>query len=272
MGEVLIASASHSRVNPYHFPLKSTQTLHLQHHTKKYQFGSPPQYGTGVLYYKERCILLLKCFNSFPRWYIMQMEGASNSIFQLHGSNHAIYHWGLLSNCTQQIVSFVAPLSKPNRMLHYKKRHPLLVNCFKTFHRYMRRLEEAFGITRQQLILMGHTVSSSPNVGSQITHKLWDLEYALSKVNGILYYNEIPPLIVYCLITSMSAYGRYGELLTAYTSRLCVTLFHFTLRLTLKLHTKCQFCGTLSIRHMECCTARKDIHCLWIVSNPSLGA
>ena len=145
-------------------------------------------------------------------------------------------------------------------MLHYKKRHPLLVNCFKTFHRYIRWLEEAFGITRQQL--MGHTVSFLPNVDSQITHKLRDLEYALSRVNGILYYNEIPPLIVYCLVTSISAYGRYGELLTAYTSQLCVTQFHFTLRLTLKLHTKCQFCGTLLIRHMECCTARRHIHCL----------
>ena len=70
---------------------------------------------------------------------------------------------------------------------------------------------------------------------------------------------------------SWDAWDWHEELLIASIYQLLVPLNHFLPRLALKLHAKCHFLDTLPVQKMGCWTARRDIHCLWSASKPSLG-
>ena len=70
----------------------------------------------------------------------------------------------------------------------------------------------------------------------------------------------------------VDAWWGWEDLQTISIHQLWVSPCHFPRQLTIKLLTKYQMLGTLSVQQMRCRCARKDIHCSWSVPLPALDA
>ena len=150
------------------FPAKvSSQIVH-----KNARFWYLLSMTNETLYYDEGQPLLMKCFKTLLRC-IMQLGDASGSIaLPLIGhtvSSQPTPSLKLYTKCQ----SFWYPLSMANKMICYKERHPLFMECFQTILRCTRQMGGASHSICLQL--MGLIVPfSTQNTNSQIKPKIPD--------------------------------------------------------------------------------------------------
>ena len=91
-----------------------------------------------------------------------------------------------------QNTRFWYPLSMANEMMYYKEQQPLLMKCFRTWLRYMRQMWSASN--NICLPTMGHIVPISPDINSQIAHKIPDVgTLSVDKAKGVFYHTETQP-------------------------------------------------------------------------------
>ena len=98
------------------------------------------------------------------------------------------------------------------------------------------------------------------------------------KIRVILYGREMgwynATIGVHCYWSSSKSWLDLSVRWMWFLQYLVATFLHhtvlFLLRLTLKLHIQCQIQGTQPAQQVRCSTIRRDIHCCWSGSYPSL--
>ena len=120
--------------------------------------------------------------------------------------------------------------------------------------------------------LMGLTETIFTKVGSQNAHKIPNFKYPLSIENGLLFYDETHPLLMNCSITFLI------YMIQMRGASLCILLplMGLTKLCSTKVdsqiaqNTRC-WVYPLSTK-MACRSRRRDIHCSWSASKPSIDA
>ena len=119
------------------FPAKVSSQTQIVH--KNARFWYLLSMTNETLYYDEGQPLLMKCFKTLLRCK-MQLGDASGSI-ALPLIGHTVPSQPTLGlKLYTKCQSFWYPLSMANRMICYKERHPLFMECFQTILRCTRQM------------------------------------------------------------------------------------------------------------------------------------
>ena len=123
------------------------------------------RFGDIPLYMK--CDAAMQGETSIADWVSPKLQQMYNdsyrTFWQYPGAHHVPYDIIYAKNNSQissKISDFGHPLHKENRILCCKESHPLLLECFITFHRYIWIAREASGIIYKQVMV--YTVSFLP--------------------------------------------------------------------------------------------------------------
>ena len=170
--------------------------------------GYPLSKWNGVIYREELCPLLLKCFVSFLRC-TRNVAWAPGRIYK----SLTIHFVSFFAKADSLIAHYQMPhLGYPlriwNEILCCKRKHTLLMKCFKTYLIFIRRMGGAW--VSIYMPHMAHTVSFFTKVGTQIWHKMPELGYPLSKWNGVIYHKERYPLLLKCFIPFLRCMKNMG--------------------------------------------------------------
>ena len=155
-------------------------------------------------------------------------------------------------------------------MLCYQERHPLLLECSKTFFKCIKLM--VWASLCIFLPLVGLTETFPTKVDSQNAHKMPNLKYPLSKENGVSFYNERHPLLMRCFQTFLKCMRQMVG------ASLCILLPFMGLTELCSAKVDYQIAqNTRCWVHphstkMACHSKRRGIHCLWSVSKPSWDA
>ena len=159
------------------------------------------------------------------------------------------------------------PLTTDNGVIYCWNRHPLQLKYF---------ISCLFIYTEGGMSFWQHIWAPYSShgtifvkVNSQIACKLPDLVCPISTGNGMLYYNERHSLLMKWSISFLKCMRQIGRTSGSIFELLIVHIMSYLQWLTLKLHTKCQIWGTLSVLKRRCYTAMIDVHCYWTVSYSS---
>ena len=169
----------------------------------------------------------------------------------------------LLSNFMQNI-RFCEPSQHRNKMLCWKKRHPLVLACFKTTLKCMKMIERASisiiyqpswsspcHFCRKQLSIFMKNI----RFGAPSQHGKWNvlLQVELSIAGWV--FHTLPCLYRY---EWESFWHQLGDPHCPYRVIFAKNNPNF--------YTKYQIWSTLSTRGFGCCAARRDMHCCLSVS------
>ena len=172
------------------------------------------------------------------------------------------FYWFQLSNYIQNYIIGV-PSQHMNGILCCNERHPLLLKCFVTFLRCIRRVGKATDGIYEPL-KSHHVISAKTN--SQSAYKIPDLRHPLSRRNGMLWYNERHALLLKCFITFLWCMRRMGRASESIYEPIIVHIVSYSTGVSFQLAYKLQDLGYPLNIEMEYCATRRDINCCWNVS------
>ena len=174
------------------------------------------------------------------------------------------------SQNAHKIPNFKYPLSIENGLPFYDETHPLLMNCSITFLIYMIQMRGASLCIL--LPLMGLTKLCSTKVDSQIAQNTRCWVHPLSAKMAC----RSKRRDIHCLWSVLQPYWDACDWWEELSKHLSINYWsHWAICYQdslSKFNAKCHILDSLSVYKMRCWTARRDIHCWWSVSKPSLDA
>ena len=124
----------------------------------------------------------------------------------------------------------------------------MLLKCFITYLRYIRRLVGAYGIIYE--LVMVHMVPFLSRLTLNDIKVLGVVGYPLSMGNGMIYCEERFPLLMKCFITFLRYIRRVTGASGIIYDHIVIHNMSFLVMPALKFHTKCQMWGTLFAHKM----------------------
>ena len=214
--------------------------------------------GNGVLCYKERHTLLLKCFMTFLR--CRRISGrASDSIWKPVMVNIVSFLLKMTLKFHVKCESLGTPFLRGNRMVCSKDSRPLLLKCLITFLIYIRMIRRASDSIYKSLHGQHHVITTKNN--SQISCKISSFGYPLRTQNGMLCYKERHALLLEYSMTVLT----YMRIIRGASYSICKHLMVHTVSLlpttSILYDAKYHISGALSAKVIRGCDTGSDIHC-----------
>ena len=152
----------------------------------------------------------------------------------------------------------------------YKERHPLLLDCFIPFLKYIRVVGRATGSIDESLMV--HNMSAFlpiTNIKFHANLRFWaPSQHRTGTV--LLCYRERYLLLIKCFITFLRCVKMAERASGIIYEPIMVHNVSFLPTTNLKFHAKFQFSGTLPAKGIWCLATRRDIHCSLSGLKPSL--
>ena len=120
--------------------------------------------------------------------------------------------------------------------------------------------------------IIGPIEPFSTKVGSHIVSKMLHFGYNLSTENGMLNCKDRHPLLMKCFKTFLRCIKQMGGASLCIFQTIMGLTEPFSIKVDSRITDKVQDLGILSVWKIGCWTARRGIHCIWIVSKPVLDA
>ena len=146
-------------------------------------------------------------------------------------------------------------------MLCYMERHPLQLDCFIPFLKYIRVVGRATGSIDESLMV--HNMSAFlpiTNIKFHANLRFWAPSQHRT-VTVLLCYRERYLLLIKCFITLLRCVKMAERASGIIYEPIMVHNVSFLPTTNLKFHAKFQFSGTLPAKGIRCRATRRDIHC-----------
>ncbi len=181
-----------------------------------------------------------------------------------HYGQHHVITTKNNSKLSLKISAFRLPPRTGNRMMCNMERHPLPLEYFITFPRYIRMLGRASDSIHNTIIV--NIVLLLPNIPSQISCKISPNGPNLCTCNGMMYGNERHTLLLKCFTTFPGYIRMIGGASDSIYKHIMVNTISLLPKITLNFHWKYQHLISLSAQKIGCCAARRGMHC-WLKSS-----